>query len=200
VPVASVEEATAAAASVGYPVALKLLAPDVLHKTEAGAVIVDLTNDVDLRAAFAGLAAKFPAATAPGGRATIVLQPMVTGATELLIGATADPVFGPLVAVGLGGITAEVVRDVRFGIAPITDREADTLLRGLRGYPLLTGYRGRPAADVAAVRDTLLRISALVTSVPEILELDLNPVMVLAASNGCRIVDARMRVGSARWS
>jgi acyl-CoA synthetase (NDP forming) len=198
--VASGKQAAAVATRVGYPVVLKVLGPDILHKTERGAVAIDLANATQVENTFARLATDYPAAMTPGSGTSIVLQPMILHATELLVGATADPLFGPLVAVGLGGINAELVRDVGFRVAPITDKDADTLLRSLRSYPLLNGYRGRPPADVDAVRDVLMRLSALVTAVPEILELDFNPLMVLAAPHGCRIVDARIRVGPAAWS
>jgi acyl-CoA synthetase (NDP forming) len=115
-----------------------------------------------------------------------------------MIGVTQDRLFGPLVASGMGGIHVEVVRDVAFRIAPLTDRDVDELLRGIRAFPLLQGYRGQPPADLDALRETLLRISRLAESVPEILELDLNPVIALSSGQGCRIVDARIRVGPAR--
>jgi acyl-CoA synthetase (NDP forming) len=111
------------------------------------------------------------------------------------MGMTDDPLFGPLVAFGLGGIYVEVLGDVRFRIAPLTDRDVDDLLHGIRGYRLLEGYRGHAPGDVAALREILLRLSRLAEELPEIAELDLNPVIALPPGNGCRIVDARIRVG-----
>jgi acyl-CoA synthetase (NDP forming) len=128
----------------------------------------------------------------------VLVQPMVTGGVETMIGVTQDRLFGPLVAFGMGGIHVEVVRDVAFRIAPLTDRDVDELLRGIRAFPLLQGYRGQPPADLDALRETLLRISRLAESVPEILELDLNPVIALSSGQGCRIVDARIRVEPAQ--
>jgi acyl-CoA synthetase (NDP forming) len=124
----------------------------------------------------------------------IVIQPMITTGVETIIGVTDDPVFGSLVAFGLGGIHVEVLKDVHFRVAPLTDRDADELLHEVRGYRLLEGYRGHPAADTDALRDVLLRIARLAEEVPEIVELDLNPVIALPPGNGCRIVDARIRV------
>jgi acyl-CoA synthetase (NDP forming) len=120
---------------------------------------------------------------------------MISGGVETMIGVAADRLFGPLIAFGLGGIQVELLGDVRFRIAPLTDRDADELLHEIRGFPLLQGYRGQPAADVDALRDVLLRVSRLADELPEILELDLNPVIVLPAGHGCRIVDARIKVG-----
>jgi acyl-CoA synthetase (NDP forming) len=123
---------------------------------------------------------------------------MVSGGVETMIGITDDPVFGPLVAFGLGGIHVEVLGDVRFRIAPLTDRDVDALIRGIRGYKLLQGYRGHPPVDIDALRELLLRISRLAEDVPEIAQLDLNPVMALSPGNGCRIVDARIKVSPRR--
>jgi acyl-CoA synthetase (NDP forming)/RimJ/RimL family protein N-acetyltransferase len=192
--VQSEDEAAAIAALMGYPVAMKVSSPAILHKTEAGAVIVNLTTEGEVRKAFRELAAKAAGTVSPRD-AAIVLQPMVGNGVETLIGITVDPLFGPLVAFGLGGVQVEVLRDVAFRIAPLTDRDADALIRSIRGYPLLEGYRGRPAADIEALRDILLRVSLMAAVVPEIKEVDLNPAIALPAGHGCRIVDARIKVG-----
>ena len=113
-----------------------------------------------------------------------------------MVGIADDPLFGPLVAFGLGGVHVEVLGDVRFRIAPLTDLDADSLLRGIRGFKLLQGYRGHPPVDLDALRELLLRIARLAEEVPEIAELDLNPVIALPPGNGCRIVDARIRVAA----
>ena len=119
---------------------------------------------------------------------------MVAGGVETFIGVASDPTFGPLVGFGIGGVDVELLGDVRFRIAPLTDRDADELLHEIRGYRLLEGYRGRPPADVEALRDILLRVSRLAEDRPEIAELDLNPVMALSPGKGCRVVDARILV------
>ena len=193
--VRSEDEAAAAAAKVGFPVVLKIDSLDVLHKSDVGGVRVNLGNERAVREAFSDLAARFPATVAAGSRDSVAVQPMLHGA-EILIGLTEDPVFGALVAFGLGGTEAELFRDVGFRIAPLTDRDADDLIRGIRSFPLLTGYRGRPNADLEALREVLLRVSLIGQHVPEILELDLNPVIALPAGQGCRVVDARVRVGA----
>jgi acyl-CoA synthetase (NDP forming) len=122
----------------------------------------------------------------------VLVQAMIQGGTEVLVGMTHDPLFGPLVAFGLGGIHVEILGDVCFRVTPLTDHDAREMVRGIRGYRLFQGYRGHPAADVAALEDLLLRVSRLVEEVPEINELDLNPVFALPPGQGCRIVDARI--------
>lgn len=194
----SEDEAAAIAAIFGFPVVLKLASPQILHKTDANVVRLNLTTEKSVRAAFADIARN--AATAAGkataaGTVGVLIQPMFTG-VETLIGLTEDPNFGPLVAFGLGGVSVEVMRDVAFRIAPLTDRDAEALVRGVRGYQLLQGHRGRPAADVDALREVLLRVSLIGQHIPEVVELDLNPVIALPDGHGCRIVDARARVAA----
>jgi acyl-CoA synthetase (NDP forming) len=111
-----------------------------------------------------------------------------------MVGVTADPLFGPLMAFGLGGIHVEVLGDVQFRITPLTDLDAREMIRGIKGYRLLTGYRGHAAADLEAIEEVLLRVSRLVEEATEICELDLNPIFALSPGQGCRIVDARIRV------
>jgi acetate---CoA ligase (ADP-forming) len=189
------DEAAALAALIGFPVVMKVMSPEILHKTDAGAVVLDLTTEAAVRSAFRRLTAKAPAVLAPSSGSAIVLQPMIVSAVETIVGVTADPLFGPLVGFGLGGVAAEVLRDVGFRIAPLSDKDADDLIRSVRSFPLLAGHRGRPPADVTALRDLILRVSLMSVQLPEIRELDLNPVMALPAGHGCRIVDARIRVG-----
>ena len=111
-----------------------------------------------------------------------------------MIGVTEDPLFGPLIAFGLGGIYVEILADVRFRVTPLTDRDAQEMVREIRGYRLLEGYRGHAPADIRAIEEVLLRISRLVEDIPEIRELDLNPLFALPPGQGCVAVDARIRV------
>jgi len=111
------------------------------------------------------------------------------------VGMTQDPLFGPLIGFGLGGIHVEILRDVCFRVTPLTDHDATEMVHAIKGCRLLEGYRGAPPADIPAVEDLLLRVARLVEEVPEIAELDLNPVMVLPPGRGCQIVDARIRIG-----
>ncbi|MCC7415539.1 MAG: GNAT family N-acetyltransferase [Acidobacteria bacterium] len=190
------EEAIAAAARLGYPVAAKLLSAAVLHKTDVGGVRLDLTGPDEVRTAFGELEA-IGHALDPAAFEGVLLQEMIRGGAEMLIGISHDPVFGPLVAFGLGGVDVDWLGDVRFRVSPLTDWDADEMIRGIRGFPLLDGYRGRPRADLAALRQTILRVSRLAEEVPEIVELDLNPVIARPAGLGCRILDARIRVAPA---
>jgi acetyl coenzyme A synthetase (ADP forming)-like protein len=189
------DEAAALAAVFGFPVAAKLASRRIQHKTEIGAVRLNLGNEAAVRRAFHDIVTRARQFVALDTIDGILIQPMVVGGVETMLGLADDPLFGPLIGFGLGGIHVEVLGDVRFRVAPLTDRDADELLHEIKGFPLLQGYRGHPAADVDALRDILLRLSLLADAVPEIVELDLNPVIALPPSHGCRIVDARIRVG-----
>jgi acetyl coenzyme A synthetase (ADP forming)-like protein len=188
------DEAVAFASVIGFPVAAKLASTTVTHKTELGVVRLNLTSPEEVRMAFFEIEERAKKAVGAAAIDGVLIQPMISGGVETLLGITHDPLFGPLVAFGMGGINVEVLGDVRFRVAPLTDRDADELMHEIRGFPLLTGHRGRPPADVAALREVLLRISWLAERVPEIVELDLNPVMALAPGAGCRVIDARIKV------
>jgi len=189
-PVTSADEAVRVAATMEGPAVLKADVPGVLHKTEAGAVHLGLRTETDVRRAYRMLTAKF------GRRLRHVLvQPMVTGGTEVIIGVAQEPVFGPLVVFGLGGVATDVLADRAARLAPLTDTDADELIRSVRSAPLLTGYRGRPPADLTALQDLLLRVSRLADDLPELAELDLNP--VICSPQGVATVDARIRLAPA---
>jgi acetate---CoA ligase (ADP-forming) len=190
----SAEDAAALAHVLGFPVAAKLSARNVQHKTDVGAVHLNLTSDGAVRRAFTDIMTRGRKLAAESEIEGVLIQSMIDGAIETMIGVTDDPLFGPLIAFGLGGIHIEVLGDVRFRVAPLTDRDADELLHEIRGYPLLDGYRGHRPADLESLRELLLRVSRLAVDVPEIAELDLNPVMTLSPGHGCRIVDARIKV------
>ncbi len=183
-----VEEAVAAASRVGYPVALKAVGPTILHKTEAGAVALNLSNEAMVRETHANMSARLGASLAG-----VLIQEMVAGGVEVMVGATLDPTFGPLVLYGSGGILVELLDDVAFRITPLTDSDVTEMMREVKGTALLRGYRGAPAADEAALRDLLLRVSHLLEICPQILEMDANPIRVL--EKGAVVVDARVRVG-----
>jgi acyl-CoA synthetase (NDP forming) len=191
--VASTRGAVTAAARIGGPVALKAQAEGLLHKSDAGGVLLGLDGADAVRA---GAQQIRRAVTAAGHRLEgLVVQPMVPAGVELLAGVVHDESFGPVIACGAGGVHAELLRDVAVRITPLTDLDAAEMVRSLRTYPLLEGYRGAPRCDVAAVEDTLLRLSALVEDHPEVVELDANPVVV--ADTGAVIVDARVRLARA---
>jgi acyl-CoA synthetase (NDP forming) len=186
----SPEEAGAAAAELGGPVALKAVAPRLVHKTEAHAVRLHLTGADQVRAAAAEMAEAVAAEGYPVEG--FLVQRMVGEGVELLVGVVNDASFGPVIACGAGGTAVELLKDVAVRITPLTGVDAAEMVRSLATYPLLEGYRGAPKADVTALEDLLLRVSALVEAHPTIAELDLNPVRALA--DGVMVVDARVRV------
>jgi acetyl coenzyme A synthetase (ADP forming)-like protein len=188
------DEAAALARRLGFPVAVKLASQRLTHKTEVGGVRLGLTDEAAVRRAFEEIRSRLAGDNALEAMEGVSVQEMIGGGTEVLVGVTHDPLFGPLVAFGLGGVHVEVLGDVCFRVTPLTDRDAGEMVRGIRGYRLLQGYRGHPAADLAALEDLLLRVSRLVEEVPEVSELDLNPVFALPPGQGCRVVDARIAV------
>jgi acyl-CoA synthetase (NDP forming) len=190
----SADEAVAEASRLGWPVAAKIAAPGA-HKTDVGGVRLNLRTADELRAAYEALREAAAAHRLPLDG--IVVQPMARPGIETMIGVVHDRLFGPLVAFGLGGTDVERLGDVRFRIAPLTDRDIDDLVAHSQASVLLAGYRGRPAGDAPALRDLLARVSWLADTVTDLLELDLNPVIVGAAGEGCTIVDARIKVGRA---
>jgi acyl-CoA synthetase (NDP forming)/RimJ/RimL family protein N-acetyltransferase len=188
--VASGEEAVDAAAKSGGPVVLKAEVAGVVHKTDAGAVRLDLRTPAEVRDAYAELTRQFGA-----DLQRIVLQPMLAGGVETLVGVVQEPVFGPLVVFGLGGVATEVLGDHIARLSPITDADADEMISGVRTAPLLTGHRGSPAVDTAGLAEILLRVSRLAADLPEAAELDLNP--VIARPDDVQVVDARIRLAPA---
>ena len=190
----SADEAVKLAKQVGFPVAVKLASTQIVHKTEIEGVLLNLKDEHAVREAFLKIRDRLAREDALDAMEGVLVQPMVTSGTEVMIGVSEEAAFGSLIAFGLGGIHVEILRDVRFGLTPLTDRDAKEMIRGIRGYRLLQGYRGLPAADIPALENTLLRISRLVEEVPEIKELDLNPIFALPQGEGCRIVDARIWV------
>jgi acetyl coenzyme A synthetase (ADP forming)-like protein len=188
-------EAGVLARRAGYPVAVKLASHQIVHKTEIGGVQLNLRDEQAVRKAFDSIRSRLTETNQLDAMEGVLVQPMVTGGVEVMIGVAQDPLFGPLIAFGLGGIHVEILGDVQFRITPLTDRDAAEMVRGIKGYRLLTGYRGHPPADLEALEETLLRVSRLVEEIPEISELDLNPIFALPPGQGCRIVDARVRVG-----
>ena len=192
---ATPEEAIAAAEEMGYPVVLKVASPDILHKTDVGGVRLNLRSPADVRDAF-DLIVYRASRYVPGARIWgCLVQKMVPPGREVLIGMSRDPQFGPLVAFGLGGIYVEALKDVVFRVAPFGPEEAAEMIREIRSYPLLEGVRGEPPADHAAMVDALCRVSQLVTDFPEIVELDINPLVVYEEGRGAVALDMRLVLG-----
>lgn len=185
------DEAVAAAATIGGTVVLKAVGPTILHKTEVGGVRVGLMGREAVREAWEEMASRLGHTMTAG-----LVQAMIGGGVEMLVGVTEDPIFGPVMACASGGILAELLQDANFRLHPLTASDADEMIASLRGAALLKGHRGAPAADVAALTDALLRVSALVSVCPEIQELDINPLRVLP--RGAHALDIRVRVDLAR--
>ena len=190
-PVATAAEAVAAARALGLPVALKGFSDRFTHKTEMGAVRLDLRRAADVTAAFEEMA---PRLRRVDRRARFAVQRMITGGRELILGGVADPAFGPILMFGLGGTEVEVVRDVSYALCPVSDAEADRLIDSLRGAALLAGFRGRPGVDRRAVAGWIGRLSQLLLAHPEIAEIELNPVLAAPRGRPAGVVDARVRL------
>jgi acetyl coenzyme A synthetase (ADP forming)-like protein len=175
------------AARLGYPVALKATGPDLVHKSDVGGVQLDLESDDEVSAAYEDMAARL------GARMTgAVVQQMAAPGVETIVGVVQDPLFGPLVMFGLGGVATELLKDRAFRVLPLTDLDAAEQVRSLRSSPLLFGYRGSPRVAVPVLEDILQRVARLAGRVPEVAELDLNPVIV--STDGAVAVDCRVRV------
>jgi acetate---CoA ligase (ADP-forming) len=185
--------AAAAAAEMGYPLVAKAVAPGLVHKTEVGGVVLGLHSAADVEQAVRSLRERLGQA---GHRLeAVLLQREVTGGIEALVGVVGDPTFGPLVVAGLGGVQAELLRDAAFRLTPVSDLDAAEMVDGLRLRALLDGYRGSAPGDRTALLELIQRVSALTEALPELREMDLNPVRVLPPGDGLVVLDARLRVG-----
>ncbi|MHB8685455.1 MAG: acetate--CoA ligase family protein [Dehalococcoidia bacterium] len=183
-------EAATISDALGYPVVLKVVSPQITHKSDVGGVELGLASAADVRAAFDRIVAAarrhVPDATIDG----VAVQRMEPPGIEVIVGMTKDPQFGPVLMFGLGGVLVEVLKDVSFRVVPLTERDARQMVHEIKGYPLLDGYRGHDPADVAKLEQLLLQVSAFVEQHPEVAELDLNP--VFAYKDGAIAVDARI--------
>ncbi len=188
------DEAARVARSIGFPIAVKSASPRVFHKTEKGAVHLNVTDERTARRAFDAIRDSLEADGSFVAKEGVLVQPMVKNDVEVTVSMFEDPSFGPLIAFGLGGIHVEAIADPAVRVTPLTDRAAAAMVRETRGYPLLAGYRGYPPADIEAIHDVLLRVSRLVEEVPDIAELELSPIFVGSPGEGCRILDSRIRV------
>lgn len=184
------EEAAAAAREVGLPAVVKVVSPDIVHKTDVGGVRLGLKTPEEVSRAFHEVTAAarqhMPQARILG----VSVQRQAAPGVEVIVGMSKDPQFGPVIMFGLGGILVELFRDVSFRIVPLEPRDARQMIREIKGLPLLMGYRGQPPADLDALERLILRVSELVEAYPEIAELDLNP--VFARPDGAEAVDARI--------
>ena len=188
------QEAAAIADSIGYPVAVKLFSPTITHKTDVGGVMLNLKSAGEVIDAYHQISGNIEKLSRSSEMKGVTVQKMLSGGVELIVGVTQDKNFGPLIMFGLGGIYAELFKDVNFRIHPLTDIDAQDMISAFKAHKILDGWRGALPSDIAAVKDLLLRISALVEDIPEIREMDLNPIMVMETGQGCYVADARISV------
>ena len=186
----SEEEAAEFAGQIGFPVVLKIVSPDIIHKSDAGGVMVNLKSAVEVRNAYGKILENAKKYNSEAKIVGVLVQEMAPQSTEVIVGAIKDPQFGQTLMFGLGGIFVELLNDVTFRVAPITQEDAQEMVTKVKAYPLLKGYRNTPPADIDAIINVLLNTSKLVMDYPEIKELDLNPIM--AYEKGAKTVDARI--------
>ncbi len=189
----TVKDALKAAESIGYPVVLKVVSPEIIHKSDVGGVKVGIKDVESLRAGYNKLLDDIRA-NVPGAKITgVLVEKMAPPSTEVIIGALRDPQFGPAVMFGLGGIFVEAIKDVSFRLAPVNEKESLDMIKEIKAYPLLNGFRGSPRLDVYTTAKTLLTVSKIISEIEQIKEIDLNPVLVYP--EGIMVVDARVILG-----
>jgi acyl-CoA synthetase (NDP forming) len=184
------KEAVEFAEQLGFPVVLKIVSPEIIHKSDAGGVMVNLRDAVEVQNAYGKILENAKKYNASARIVGVLVQEMAPQSTEVIVGAIKDAQFGQTLMFGLGGIFVELLKDVTFRIAPITEEDAREMITGVRAYPLLKGFRNTPPADIDAIVAVLMNTSRLVMENSEIKELDLNPVM--AYEKGAKTVDARI--------
>jgi acetate---CoA ligase (ADP-forming) subunit beta len=184
--------AVQAAEKMGFPVVMKVVSPDVAHKSDVGGVRLGLESKEDVEQAFDQIMAAVKAAQPDASIEGVAVQKMAPAGTEVIVGMSKDPQFGPVMMFGLGGVFVEVLKDVAFRIVPLEPKDARELVREIKGFAVLEGVRGQPAADLGALENLILRVSEFAEAHPEVEELDLNP--VLAYPDGALAVDARIVV------
>ena len=184
------DEAISLSKEIGFPVVLKIVSPDVLHKTDAGGVKLGLDDEEAVGKAFDEIISAIKKNEPNANIHGVSVQNMARPGVEVIIGMSKDPQFGPVLMFGLGGIMVEVLKDVSFRIVPLTKRDAREMIREIKGYPILEGYRGQEPANIALLEDMLLKVSELADSRPEIKELDINPIFIYRDS--ALAIDARV--------
>lgn len=183
-------EALKAADEIGYPVVLKIVSPDIIHKSDVEGVILNLRTSQEAAEAYDNLLKRVICRVTKVRIEGVLIEEMAPPAREVIVGATKDQQFGPTIMFGLGGIFVDILKDVSFRIIPITEYDALEMIKELRTYPILKGYRNSPPTDINAIKDILLKVSKMVTEHSDIQELDLNPLIVY--ERGAKLVDARI--------
>ena len=190
----SADEAAEIAARVGWPVVMKVVSDEIVHKADIGGVVVGIEDEQAARRAYESITAAVAAARPDAKIDGVLVQKMATGGEEVILGVTKDPSFGTVVMFGLGGTFVEVFRDVSFRVVPVEASEVAAMVRQIQAYPLLAGTRGRARRDIAAVETCIQRLSQLAAECPRIRELDINPLIVLDEGKGCFVADARIMI------
>lgn len=195
--VTSAEQAGVEAEKIGYPIAMKIVSPDIIHKSDVGGVVLHLKSASQVSEAFTSMMAKIKT-TVAGARITgAYIEKMANpGSKEIIIGLTRDPQFGPMVMFGMGGIFVELLKDVKFALAPVSESDAVEMIKKIKTYPLLSGYRGQKPVAIEAIADTIVRISQLAVDFPEIKEMDINPFMAFPSALESMAVDGRMTLSA----
>jgi len=188
------KEAVRAAGEVGYPAVLRATGPHIVHKTELGAVALDLRCADEVRAAYDRMMEHLAAVLPGDGVRGVLVRPMIPAGREVILGARRDPSFGPLVMFGIGGVMVELLGDVTFGLAPLGRAAAARMIQRVKAYRMLEAFRGAPVADVPAVEDALMRVAQLIVDLERISELDVNPLIVGPFGAGCSVADVRIRL------
>jgi acetyl coenzyme A synthetase (ADP forming)-like protein len=192
----SADQAAEYAAEIGYPVVMKVISPDILHKSDMGGVVVGIEDEKAVRHTYQDILIRARRYMPDADIWGVAVQEMVEMGKEIILGVTKDPTFGHMIMFGLGGIYVEVLKDVQFGIAPLGRDQAKQMITSLRSYPLLAGVRGEQPSDIDALVDCLLRVSQMVADLPQIVELDINPLFAYAAGKGVMAVDARIVIAT----
>lgn len=194
--VQDIDEALRVVKDIGYPIALKVVSPDIIHKSDVGGVILNVSNDDELRSACERIRSNIKEKASYARVSGFLVQKMVPEGLETIVGATKDPIFGHVIAFGLGGVLVEVLQDVSFRIVPVSEEDARAMIREIRGYKLFNGYRNMPARDEEAVVYIITRFSELLSDNPNIVEADLNPIIILERGKGAYAADARFIIGT----
>ena len=189
------DDAQKQAEAAGYPVVLKIVSPDIVHKSDVGGVKLNLNSKAEVAAAYDAIVANSLKAVPNAKVVGVAVQHMAPQGTEVIVGMTTDPQFGPVMMFGLGGIMVEVLKDVSFRLVPLSDKDAGQMIKEIKGHPILEGVRGQPPADIAALKSAIVKVSEFVAQHPEVRELDLNP--MFAYPDGALAVDARIVISEA---
>jgi len=188
--VKSEDEITGLAKEIIFPIVMKIVSPDIIHKTDAGGVKLNIKDETEARLAYQGIISKAKKYNKEAQIEGVIVYSMVPQGTEIIIGMMKDPHFGPVAMFGLGGIFVEILKDISFRILPIVERDAEEMISEIKGYKILKGIRGEGPKDIKAIKNLLLKISQLALENPEISEIDLNPIFVF--EKGLQLIDARM--------